>query len=356
MPKIPQLPLSAILSVALPLALMGQGRAQLDTTVRLDLGGTVDLSLVSGKIRVRGWDLPDVNVHASTESGTVRFDATPNRLTLSVEQEAARNANTSGNTSYEVSVPRGTRIRLNAKSGNIAASGSQGEIFATTVSAAVDISGGRRQVSVQSVSGSIRATQVAGDLRAQSVSGNVRAENISGPLEAWTVSGSITLIGVRGNYVHGQTVSGDILYTGRVVTGGSYDFESHSGTIRLAIPSTSGAHFSLETVGGAVQSDFAIDTGSQGGRKAGRVDFTIGDGRANVTARTFNGRIVIKSASASPIQRAAVPIIRGDSSSPPRRDSAPTARRDSAPTPRTDSAPRSRRDSVPTTRNERDRN
>ncbi|MGH7652245.1 MAG: DUF4097 family beta strand repeat-containing protein [Gemmatimonadaceae bacterium] len=338
MSKILQLPLIAILSAALPLALMGQKRAQLDTTVRLDLGGTVDLSLVSGKIRVRGWDLAYANIHASTETGTVRFDATPNRVTVRVEQRGPRGANPSASASYDVSVPRGTHLRLNANSGNITASGSQGEISATTVSASIDISGGRRQVSVESVSGPVRVTQLAGDLRAQSVSGNLRAENISGPLEAWTVSGTITLIGVRGNYIHGQTVSGDMVYAGRLVTGGSYDFESHSGTIRLTIPQNSGAHFSLETVGGAVQSDFAVDTGSAGqGRKAGRVEFTIGDGRADVTARTFSGRIVIRSDAASSVRSAVVPIIRGDSGSAARRDSVPTIRRDSSSTSRRDS-------------------
>ncbi len=346
--KIAHLTVTVTLSVALPLALMGQERLQLDTTVRLDLGGTVDLSLVSGKIRVRGWDLPDASIHASTENGTLRFDAAPNRLTLRVDQSGQRGANPSGNTSYDVSVPRGTRLRLNANSGNVTATGSRGEVSATTVSAGVDVSGGRRQVAIETVSGSVRVSQLAGDLRAQSVSGNLRAENVSGRLEAWTVSGTITLIGVRGNDIHGQTVSGDMLYAGRVATGGTYDFESHSGTIRLTIPRSSGARFSLETVSGAVQSDFAVDTGRAGrARKTGRVEFTIGDGRANVTARTFSGRIVIKGDAAATIRTSPVPTIRRDSTSTPRKDSAPVPRKDSAAVSRKDSAPISRTEPRP---------
>src|ERR1700681_4275632 len=54
-----------------------QRRTQIDTTVRLDRAGTVDLSLISGKIRVTGWDRPDVKVVASIESGMLRFDANP---------------------------------------------------------------------------------------------------------------------------------------------------------------------------------------------------------------------------------------------------------------------------------------
>jgi DUF4097 and DUF4098 domain-containing protein YvlB len=320
---------------------MGQDRARLDTTVRLELRGTVDLSLVSGRITVRGSDLPDVRVLASTEGGILRFDATPSRLTLRLDPER-EGGRPRGDAIYDVSVPRGTRLRLQAVSGNVTASGSQGEIFATTVGGAIDVSGGRRQVAVESVSGSVRASQLSGELRAQSVSGNVRAENVSGRLEASTISGTIRLIGMRANDIRAETASGDIVYVGRVATGGSYDFESHSGAIRLTVPRSSGALFMLETFRGTVQNDFAAAAGpSERDRKAGRVEFTIGDGRARVTARSFSGRIVVKSDATSINARDSAPVIR--------RASPPVIRKDSAPI-RRDSAPAARRDSVSTTR------
>ncbi|HUQ48072.1 MAG TPA: DUF4097 family beta strand repeat-containing protein, partial [Gemmatimonadaceae bacterium] len=92
-----------------------------------------------------------------------------------------------------------------------------------------------------------------------------------------------------------ETASGDIVYSGQIATGATYDFESHSGAIRLTVPRTAGAQFRLETVSGAVQSDFPIEPAPADGRKGGRVEFTVGDGRANVIARTFSGRISIKS-------------------------------------------------------------
>ena len=333
---------SITLGLVLPLSLMGQGGAHLDTTVRLNLRGTVDLSLPSGKITVRGWDLSDVKVVASTENGVLRFDANPNRVTLRVEQER-RGGSSRGHASYDVSVPRGTRLKLQAVSGSVTASGSQGEVSATTVSGAIDVSGGRRDVTLESMSGPIKASQVAGDLEAQNVSGSVRAENVSGRIEAWAVNGNIRLIGVRSNDIRAQTVGGDIVYAGRLATGGTYDFESHSGTSRLTIPRGSGAQFRIETVSGAVQSDFPIDTGpAKGRRKSGRVEFTIGDGRATVTVRTFNGRILIKSDAGPAIRRDSVPIIRRDSVSRTRKDSVSSTRKDSVSTPRKDSVPTTR--------------
>ncbi len=315
--------------MALPLSLTGQERARLDTTVRLNLRGTVDLSLASGKITVRGWDQPGVKILASTENGALRFDANSNRVTLRVEQEGEA-GKSRGDATYDVSVPRGTRLRLQTGSGSVTASGSQGDISATTVGGAIDVSGGRRQILLESVSGPIKASQLAGDLRAQNVSGSVRAENVSGRVEAWTVNGAIRLIGMRTNDIRTETVGGEIVYTGRVATGGTYDFESHSGTIRLTIPRNPGAQFRLETVRGVVQADFPIDTlPAEGGRRGRRVEFKTGDGQAKVSARTFSGRILVKSGADSTNRRDAVPVIRADSVPVIRRDTAFTTRKDS---------------------------
>jgi DUF4097 and DUF4098 domain-containing protein YvlB len=332
--KIAQLIATVTFGVALPLSLTGQARSGLDTTVHINLRGTVDLSLASGKITVRGWELPDVKIVASTETGALRFDATSNRVTLRVEQER-EGGRSRGDASYDVSVPRGTRLKLQAASGSVTASGSQGEVSATTVSGAIDVSGGRRDVTLESVSGPIKASQLAGDLEAQNVSGSVRAENVSGRIEAWTVNGAIRLIGGRSNDIRAETVGGDIVYAGRVATGGTYDLESHSGTIRLTIPPASGAQVRLETVSGTVQTDFPIATSpAAGGRTGRRVEFTIGDGRAQVTARTFSGRILIKIDAGPSIRRDSAVIVRSDSVSRTRRDSASTTRRDSVSTTR----------------------
>ncbi len=290
--------------MAFPLGARAQdyGRTRIDTTVRLDRGGAVDLSLISGKIRVTGWDRPDVRISASIDRGMLRFDANSSRVTLSVDQSddnRGHGRHNVGDARYEVSVPRGSRLVLEAVSGDVAATGSQGEIEATSVSGDVDVSGGVREVSVEAVSGSVHAGQVNGNLRAESVSGDVRVETVTGNVEATSVSGSIRLVGVQSKDVRTETVSGDVTYSGSIDPGGKYSFETHSGTVRLNIPRGAGAHFSVETFSGDISSDFPVTVPpySGRGRKEGRVDFTIGDGRARVDAQTFSGSIVISSGS-----------------------------------------------------------
>lgn len=293
--KLTQLAVAAALSVALPLGAAAQGRTQIDTTVRIDRQGIVDLSIISGMITVTGWDRPDVRISAMTDGDTrLRFDANSSRITLEVDHEGNRGRHNRGDARYIVSVPRGVRLELEAVSGDVKATGSQGEINAGSVSGDVEVSNGVREVSVESVSGSVRASQVNGNLRAESVSGSVRAETVSGSVEASTVSGRIFLNGIQSRDVRTETVSGNIIYTGSIDAGGRYDFESHSGTIQLTIPRTAGANVSVETFSGDITTDFAVVRKPTGrARQGGNFEFTIGDGRARISAQTFSGRIVI---------------------------------------------------------------
>jgi DUF4097 and DUF4098 domain-containing protein YvlB len=302
---------AATLVALLPLPAKAQdyrGRTQIDTTVRLDRGGTVDLSLISGKIRVTGWDRADVKVVASIESGLLRLDANSSRVSLSVDEpddSRGHRRHDVGDARYEVSVPRGSRLILEAVSGDITASGSQGEIEATSVSGDVDVTGGVREVSAEAVSGSVHAAQINGNLRAETVSGDVRVERVTGNVEGNSVSGNVRLIGIQSKDVRTETVSGDVVYTGSIDPGGKYSFESHSGTVRLNIPRGTGAQFSVETFSGDITTDFpaVVQAGRAGRRKNGRMEFTVGDGRARVTAQTFSGRIVIDSGSDSTTRR-----------------------------------------------------
>ena len=303
--KLTQLIVSSALCVALPLGAEAQGRTQIDTTVRIDRQGTVDLSLISGTIRVTGWDRPDVKISAyASGDARLQFDANANRVTLTIDHESRRGNHHRGDARYDVSVPRGTRLSLEAVSGDITSTGSQGEIDASSVSGDVEVTAGVREVNVESVSGSVSATQVNGNLRAESVSGSVRAETVSGSVDASTVSGMIRLVGIQSRDVRTETVSGNIQYTGSIDSGGKYDFESHSGTIRLNIPRNSGANVSVETFSGDVSTDFtAIRQPGDRGRQRGSFEFTIGDGRARISASTFSGRIIINNQSSDSTTR-----------------------------------------------------
>ena len=83
-------------------------------------------------------------------------------------------------------------------------------------------------------------------------------------------------------------------YTGSVGPSGRYSFETHSGTVHLNLPASVGAVFSVETFSGDIDSDFPVTMQpGQGRTSQDRFEFTIGDGKARISAETFSGKIII---------------------------------------------------------------
>lgn len=287
--------LAAALAAPAILAAQTDGRTRIDTIVPLNGNGTVDLSLISGTIDVSAWSRDQVRIEATTEQGTLRFSASRSRVGLSVEDERRVRGGrlSNGKTIYKVVVPRGARLIMATVSGPITAKGVGGETKAESVSGTIDIEDAG-PVSLESVSGGVRAKNVQGDASGETVSGQVILENVRGDVEAESVSGPIRLTGITGKVVRAGTVSGPIQFSGSVDPAGNYEFESHSGTIRLALPADAGARLSLETFSGSFRSDFPVTLDGNGGFGSGRsAEARIGNGNARIEAQTFSGSILI---------------------------------------------------------------
>jgi DUF4097 and DUF4098 domain-containing protein YvlB len=282
----------------------GQARTSIDTTVALTKGGVVDLSLISGEIRVVGWSRSEVKVSARSESGRLRFDASPSRVSLDVEQQGGRHNHDDMDATYDVSVPTGTRVLMRGVSGDLTARGVKGEIEARTVSGEVEVEDAGR-VTLESVSGDVKASRVNGEARAHSVSGEVSVIDVAGDIDAESVSGDVTLRRAKARTVRVETVSGDVTYDGSVDPAGRYDFNSHSGGLRLILPANTNAALSLETFSGDIDSAFPLtlrpsSSGASGGSHQGRrMEFTLGSGGPRITAESFSGEIVIERAGSS---------------------------------------------------------
>lgn len=268
--------------------------ARLDTTVTLDRDGTVDLSLVSGEIIVGAGSGNSVRVRAWSERGILQFSASPLRVSLQVRSRRGR----MGETRYEVTVPVGTRLLLRAVSGDITASGVKGEIEAGSVSGDLEIADGAGEVELETVSGDVRAERLSARVRARSVSGDLTLRGVEGELEVETVSGALRLSGIRSKVLRTETVSGELEYEGTLEADGRYDFQSHSGDMRLSVPANAGATMRLETFSGSVESDFTMtmQPGGQASDRPKRMEFSFGHGRARITAETFSGDIRIERA------------------------------------------------------------
>lgn len=286
--------LAAALSAPMLASAQDDGRQRIDTIVPLNASGTVDLSLISGIIDVSAWSRDQVKIEATTQEGTLRFSASRSRVGLSVDHASHRGrSRSSGRTIYKVVVPRGARLIMQTVSGPITVKGVGGQIDAESVSGTIEIEDAR-SLSFRSVSGGVRGRNVEGGASGESVSGHVILENVRGDVEASSVSGPVRLSGIRSKLVRASTVSGPIQFAGTVDPAGKYEFESHSGTIRLALPADAGARITLDTFSGSFQSDFPVTLESNNGPGSGRSgQARIGRGNARIEAHTFSGSILI---------------------------------------------------------------
>lgn len=278
----------------------GEGRARIDTTFAFAKGGSVELGLISGTITVTGWTRQEAKVVATTDRGWFETSFSSNRISIEIRDRdwrGRRRNDDDREARYELMVPIGTRVRASAVSGDIRIRATAGEVQANTVSGDVEVLDATDRIVVSSVSGSVHAAKLRGHIRVDGVSADVTVEDITGEIGAKTVSGEITIQNAKASQVRAETVSGEISYEGTVEPSGTYEFNAHSGDVKLRIPAGLSANLALETFSGEINSAFpmTLQPGDNITRRRGRkMDFTIGSGGARVTVGTFSGDITIE--------------------------------------------------------------
>jgi DUF4097 and DUF4098 domain-containing protein YvlB len=300
---------SAVLLVALAAGAAGAQRSRrdydrdyrsnVDTTFDFDRSGIVSLTLGSGDIVVTSWSRNQVRVHATSESGSIRLDAGPTRVSV----ELSSRYGGGGDSRFEVTVPVGARIIARSQSGDISISGTRGNVDARSQSGDIKVDEVGERLDIGTLSGDIEAHAVKGDVQIKSVSGDIRLSDLQGDFEGETVSGSIELRNATCRNVRSHTTSGDLVYEGSIDPTGRYELSAHSGDIRLGIPSNASAQLSVSTWSGTLDSDFPITLrpGEHGigTGQAKRFTFDIGGGAARISAETFSGDISIGSRGSS---------------------------------------------------------
>jgi DUF4097 and DUF4098 domain-containing protein YvlB len=266
-------------------------QSRMDTTFAFSRTGVVDLTQISGDVVVTAWDRGEARIRAYAERGRIRSNLSSSRLTLDIESVRGR----VGDSKFELSVPVGVRVIARSTSGDVTVKGTRGAVDARSTSGDVTVTDATDRIVLESVSGDVRASQLTGEVRSESVSGTVEIRDATGDVRAETTSGDVTLLGVSSRSVFATTVSGEVEYDGTIDANGRYEFHSHSGDIRLEIPESSGAQFTVETFSGSLDSEFRL-TLQPGQRSTGRprrFEFTLGTGSARVTAETFSGDVTL---------------------------------------------------------------
>jgi DUF4097 and DUF4098 domain-containing protein YvlB len=266
----------------------------LDTTVTFDARGTVNVSCPGGDVVVTGTDRNQIVVKARTERGTIRFVS--NGTTATLEPAANRGCS---DAHFEVSVPTGVRLVAATWSGSLTVRGVHGDVEAHAQSGDVDVSDAGDNLEVETLSGDITIEGVRGAANVHSLSGDVTLTRARGDVEVETVSGEIDLQDVVSKQVRAHSTSGDLEFAGTIVSAGRYEFNTHSGEIRLVLPANVGAQLTLSTFSGEIDSAFPITLNagphSIGASQAKKLNFSLGQGSARIIAETFSGDVTLSS-------------------------------------------------------------
>jgi len=277
-------------------------------TVSLAKNGKVELKNISGDIDVKTWDSAEVKIDALkiSRAGIIeQAKENAKRVEIVVEEEgkilriSTKYPKTIGRQSvnvsvdYHLTIPAGAEIEAESVSGDIAFENIGGKAEAETVSGDINVMKADKGVKCKSVSGDLELKDIIHYAYLKSVSGDIALKGISGSVEAKTVSGDIKLEDVsKAKVVESETVSGEIIYQGEINPDGRYKLKSHSGDVKMTLPSDSAFDLEAKTFSGSIECGFEIIFSGKIERMElkGRVNA----GGADLMLKTFSGDIVLK--------------------------------------------------------------
>jgi DUF4097 and DUF4098 domain-containing protein YvlB len=166
-------------------------------------------------------------------------------------------------------------------------------------------------ISLRNIAGGINAYTSQGDVMVENSGGAISLESTTGNivavevnpgqigelLRAKTNSGAISMQKVAHRQIEASSISGSLLFDGKFLPGGIYNFRTSKGSIRLAIPAGSSCMIRATYGFGAFQSDIPLKVITEDHTPRAKVTVAkIGDGAATVSLMTSSGSIAIKRA------------------------------------------------------------
>lgn len=285
-------------------------------TYRVGRDGALDLQNISGDVRITGGSGDDIRIEAvkrvRSRDGqsakalleALRIEVTHVGSRVEVRTMYPRTGRVSASVDYVITVPATTAVSAKTISGNLSVASVTGEVRVETVSGDLQLTATPNLALAKTVSGTVTARDVgaATALTLNTVSGNIIAAALKGrALDATTVSGDVRLTGVQIERVTAKAVSGNVDFDAGLAAGGRYEFNSHSGNVRMLLAGDIGFELDATTFSGSVRSDFPItlrsagdpDGRGRGGRGQRTIRGTFGDGSAMISVRSFSGTVVI---------------------------------------------------------------
>jgi DUF4097 and DUF4098 domain-containing protein YvlB len=283
----------AILVLASPVA----AQKKVDRKLPLGMEGALRIVNMVGSVVVHGWDKDTVLVRGTLGAGNAFFmGGGYTGAKMFVESSNDRDPKP---TKLEVWVPARVRLWVKTATANIDVANVSGGLDLYVVSGTIDVTGNPRELNAEAIDGDIHIAGSPSWIRAKSASGAITFQGASPDAGISTVSGPIKVDGGSGLFERTkvETVTGNISFSGRLDRSGTFDFDTHSGNVDIAIPEKTGASFSIVTIAGSIINNLSKKS-PIAGRFGRGAELTTEDsgGGARVSVRTFKGPVTLRRA------------------------------------------------------------
>ncbi|WP_419165180.1 DUF4097 family beta strand repeat-containing protein [Candidatus Palauibacter sp.] len=267
---------------ALLLLALAFGEPARDTTFIVPEGARIAIALREGDVHVTGVEGREARILMEGEEAGVRVASGGGVIHIGARERGS-------DADLSVWLPRDVHLTVTGREGDITVAGLvRGDVLASTADGDVEIDGAAR-VNVSALDGDVRLANT-GPASVNVADGDVWIDRATGEVTVNGIDADIVVTNADVRALSMSAVDGDLWYDGTVYEGGSYSFSTHDGDVTFALPEGSGASISVSTFDGELIPSFPVQF--RGGRlRAG--EFTVGDGSAAVTLRSFDGDILL---------------------------------------------------------------
>ena len=283
--------------------LTAQAQTPIDRRAPAAPVGLLRIHNAVGAVRVVGWDRDSIAVTGTVGTGTFYFGIGKGSGKMGVElpanlTEGGLDAGAAKGlivpSVLEVRVPRRTRVWVKTAGADIEVSDVLGGLDLFAVGGRIRVSGSPQDLLAESMDGAVDVDIATTSARIRSAGGAVTVRGAIENAVVTSVSGPITVTAARLQRGRFESVTGELRYDGGVERGSSLTFESHAGPIVLTLPGDVSADFDVTAFNGEIKNALARMNPRLGGDLRSKLlEFTVGEGGAQVTVTNFKGNIVL---------------------------------------------------------------
>jgi DUF4097 and DUF4098 domain-containing protein YvlB len=222
-------------------------RDESNQTYQLAPGTHVEISSIRGNVEITNGNSAAAEVQIIRTARTredlehhkIEVQQTGDSLVIrGVQEREQSERNIQVNHHLILKLPRNIDLTVSSVSGSLKGADVDGPAEVTSISGSVTVGNVGGSLQVRSVSGNLEVGNVAADAKMHSISGNVRVSQVNGLLDVTSVSGSVktTLVSLSPLGIHIRSVSGSIEIGFKSAVNADFSADSISGEVYLNIP------------------------------------------------------------------------------------------------------------------------